>query len=527
LFCLTAAGSLLATPLFAGPAASGAATPTLHYDSVWVADSTANSVVEYAANAHGTASPIATISGINTLLDGPSAVTVGRAGNVFVANAGSNSITEYAAGASGNVAPTAVIAGPDTGLDGPSSITLAGDELWVTNPSNNLVEAFTVGSTGDEFPAASFSGSRTKLNHPVAVSIDTTELPFLYILNRPVAGAPTIDIVDPTTPGDERPLAVITSTASHPLTSASAILAEGFANLWVANGNTLTELFVLQPGGAVERRITGAATGLATPDALSHDAFGRLVVGNAGSHEVSVFAAAAHGNVAPVRTVSGVGTAAGEPAALTVFGTAPAAPTALTSSRSGREVHLHWDAPAVTGGGVVGYDLEIGQVSAGGGSFRIGVGGGSIGNAISDAPEVTTTHRLDSVKIAKGVRYAFRVYAVNAFGTSSPSSPAHAAIETKPGTPHDVRVLVHHTMMLVAWEPPAHDGGAPHVRYHVQYAKCVPGAKGCTFRTKSVVYPFAIISGLHKHTTYHVRVVARNRIGAGKPSTVKTVKIKS
>jgi|SRR5271166_1197661 len=80
-----------------------------------------------------------------------------------------------------------------------------------------------------------------------------------------------------------------------------------------ANSNALTA-YPLSAGGnlAPSRNITGAATGLGFPRRIVIDATGNLYVANApggGSpHSITVYAAAATGNVAPIRTIMGANT---------------------------------------------------------------------------------------------------------------------------------------------------------------------------------------------------------------------------
>jgi sugar lactone lactonase YvrE len=99
-----------------------------------VAYNAKQSIVVFAAGATGNASPIATIQGSNTGLDGALGLAVDAAGRLWVANATScparmdnpepsfGSITVYAPGATGNVAPVARIAGNSTRLFGPAWI---------------------------------------------------------------------------------------------------------------------------------------------------------------------------------------------------------------------------------------------------------------------------------------------------------------------------------------------------------------------------------------------------------------------
>lgn len=506
-----------ATPLISFSPATAAAA--LHYDSVWTADSAANTVSEYAASATGAATPIAVISGANTLLDAPSAVATDFHGHVFVTNAGTSTITEYAPGANGNVHPTAVIGGTKTGLDAPSSLSVAGDQLWVADPTDNLIEAFSVGTHGNELPAATFAGPKTKLNHPIAVSASSDGFE-VDALNAPAGGPSTVTSYFAVDTGNQVPITSLTISSSASIVP-TALMSVDLGEDWVVNstGNALVETIGFGGSSQRLRQIKGSATGLNHPDGISHDAFGRVIVSNAGNNTVEVFSPNAHGNVRPLRVITGVGSAAGQPSAVSVFGTPPSAPVGLTATRHGRKVTLRWHPPATTGGGIIGYDID----EETGNDFGLGgiVAAVSLGGDTATETRKTTVTR----KIRPGVRYSFRVVAVNAFGTSRESNSAHAAILTKPGAPTHVSTIVHHTAMLVTWNPPSRDGGTSHLRYHVQYGTCVPGKAGCHFKTKKSSLPFTFVVGLKKHTRYHVRVIARNSVGASKPSPVKTVKV--
>ena len=85
----------------------------------FVANTGADSVTEYAMGASGNETPVATISGSATGLDGPEGVAVDSAGHLFVANINVDSVTEYAKGATGNTAPVATISGSATRLSRP------------------------------------------------------------------------------------------------------------------------------------------------------------------------------------------------------------------------------------------------------------------------------------------------------------------------------------------------------------------------------------------------------------------------
>src|ERR1700689_5120028 len=136
-----------------GPSSVASAAPAPTFGLTWTVDSAANSLTEYAPTATGAATPIASISGADTQMSGPTSVAVGTAGNIVVANATNNSITEYAAGANGDATPIRVISGSETGLSAPSSVSLAVGQIWVTDPSTDVIEAFSAGSNGNVLPA--------------------------------------------------------------------------------------------------------------------------------------------------------------------------------------------------------------------------------------------------------------------------------------------------------------------------------------------------------------------------------------
>src|SRR2546427_70484 len=94
--------------------------------NIFVTNQGSNSITVYAAGASGNATPTATIAGGNTGLHSPAGIALDGAGNIYVTNVSlisPNSITVYAAGASGDATPTATIAGVNTGLNAPTAIT--------------------------------------------------------------------------------------------------------------------------------------------------------------------------------------------------------------------------------------------------------------------------------------------------------------------------------------------------------------------------------------------------------------------
>ncbi len=79
--------------------------------AVYVANGANSAVHAYALGATGNATPLGTLAGAATALNGTGGLALDSAGDLFVANQGASSVTAYAPQASGNVAPIATIVG--------------------------------------------------------------------------------------------------------------------------------------------------------------------------------------------------------------------------------------------------------------------------------------------------------------------------------------------------------------------------------------------------------------------------------
>lgn len=148
-----------------------------------------NSITLYAPGANGNASPIATISGPNTQLNGPLQMVVDVSGRLYVNNSANDSITVYPPGANGNVTPIATIAGSNTGLRGPQGLAIdANGTLYVSNfgvlPGNlpaNSITVYAPGASGNVAPIATIGGPNTGLRRPSAVALDASGR--IYVAN--------------------------------------------------------------------------------------------------------------------------------------------------------------------------------------------------------------------------------------------------------------------------------------------------------------------------------------------------------
>jgi hypothetical protein len=129
----------------------------------------------YSDSTSGATSPIASISGPDTGLSLPSAITVSSSGNIYVMNGGQplcnicgciangvGSITVYSPGSRGDARPIETIAGPNTGLSGPYGIALDSNDNVYVLASGELIGGFFCFSSGQQRAINTASTVRTR-----------------------------------------------------------------------------------------------------------------------------------------------------------------------------------------------------------------------------------------------------------------------------------------------------------------------------------------------------------------------------
>ena len=166
-------------------------------------------VTVYPPGANGDVAPIQTISGSNTGINAPWSVAVDSEHNIYVDNVGADSITVFAAGANGNATPIQTISGSNTGLD--YSWGIAADSaknIYVTGTRFNLLNVFAPGATGNAVPIRSISGSNTELGWPMGVAVDAKG--DAYVLNQN-----NIAVFGPTANGNVAPIRTIAGSRTR------------------------------------------------------------------------------------------------------------------------------------------------------------------------------------------------------------------------------------------------------------------------------------------------------------------------
>src|SRR6266702_3008825 len=237
--------------------------------------------------------------------EGPSVPPGGKA--LYVVNSGANSVAAYAPGANGDAAPTVVIhGGSNTGLNGPRGIALdAAGNIYVANYGVGTVTVYAPGASGNAVPTVTIGGSNTDLSYPVGIALDTTGS--IYVANY---YGSSITVYAPGASGNATPSTTIAGSNTG-LSWPWGIARDAAGNLYVVNswsssGSTSITVYAAGATGnaAPIATIAGANTGLSGPTGLAFDPAGRLYVTNdAGS--VTVYAAGASGNVAPIATIGG------------------------------------------------------------------------------------------------------------------------------------------------------------------------------------------------------------------------------
>jgi hypothetical protein len=313
-FKLQATDSTTPTPMRATAQLSIAVRPAVE-PAVYVVNGANSAVHSYALGASGNVSPLTTLTGPATGLNGTSAVTLAADGRTYVASANDSSIREYRYGATGNVAPDSVIAGADTGLASPQALVLDGQgRLYVADGVANSITVYAPGASGDARPVATLHGPDTGLRSPSAVTIDGRGN--LWVANQ---AANSLTEYPAAPNGDVAPLATIAGFATR-LNGPQGLALDSAGLLVVADtyDNSITEYQPTANGNVLPiRRIAGDATGLSFPIGVDVDAAGNLYVSNQfGGVEEFLFPA--NGNRTPLATIAGSATGLSSPGRLAV-----------------------------------------------------------------------------------------------------------------------------------------------------------------------------------------------------------------
>jgi hypothetical protein len=221
-------------------------------------------------------------------------------------------IAVFPSGAFGSMSPVRVVSGPSLGasayLTG-LAVGADGNIYVLRNGGDQPTSAVLVfGPGSDSTPVRTIMGDQTQLSYPSGLAVDAAGQ--VYVGSD---GPSAVMTFAAGADGNVAPISTLQAPQGMGGTEGVAVDASGRVYVTV----TVPPGVVVFNGGAVERTISGAATGLASPIDVAVDARGRIFVSDyatssSGSGDVRVFAPGATGDVAPeevLLNVEGIGAA--------------------------------------------------------------------------------------------------------------------------------------------------------------------------------------------------------------------------
>ncbi|HYL65699.1 MAG TPA: fibronectin type III domain-containing protein [Nitrosopumilaceae archaeon] len=191
---------------------------------------------------------------------------------------------------------------------------------------------------------------------------------------------------------------------------------------------------------------------------------------------------------------------------------APSPPTNLVANAvSSSEIDLSWAAPSNLGGLILsGYQIE-----------RSANGGISWSTIVPNTGSTATTY--SDTGLNPSTSYMYRVSAINAVGTSSPSNTASATTKAPPATaPQPPTSLtatgISSSQINLSWTAPSNNGGSAITGYKIERSTD-SGTTWSTVQSNTANTATTYSdTGLAATTTYTYRVSAINSVGTSSPS---------
>jgi NHL repeat len=280
---------------------------------LYAVNQTGNSITVYASGATGNAKPIRDISGSKTGLGGPYGVAVDGNGNTYATNVQDGGttdvITVYTAGATGDVAPIRSIIGAPYHYAKGAAIDPVNGDLYVAKANSSAVFIYAPSANGNVAPIGIIQGSQTGLDEPYGVALDASGN--VYVAN---AGNSSVTIFAAGTTGNVAPTRTISGTHTE-LAGPHQLVVDSSSNIYVANsaydsGKGSLTVYAAGANGNIApiEAIEGSKTMLDGVDGIALDGSNDIYAANGDNNSITAYAAGASGNVAPINTIDGAKT---------------------------------------------------------------------------------------------------------------------------------------------------------------------------------------------------------------------------
>jgi len=295
-------------------------------------------VTIYAAGATGNVKPIQYIHGSRTGLSSPRDIAVDATGNMYVVNGdsgiGGGLVTVFAAGATGNAKPIQTISGSNTGLSDPFGIALdpLNGDIYVTNylsgsTKSSSVTIYSPGSNGNVAPIGTIAGSDTGLFGSGGLALDPSGN--IYVPNIGYTWSLTVYATGST--GNVAPMQTISGNKTKLEGGPEQLALDLSLNIYAANynggplgGGSVTVYAAGATGNVAPiQYITGKRTKMSGVTGIAVDGSDNIYVASENGatpygSTVTVYAAGATGNVKPINTIKGTRTRLAEPQGIAI-----------------------------------------------------------------------------------------------------------------------------------------------------------------------------------------------------------------
>ena len=275
-----------------------------------VLNASGTSLVSFPLGANGDVAPTGTISGNLTGLANAGGLAIDAQHALYVTTP--LAIFVFAPGSNGNVAPSRTIAGPSAlpSTDTFASIAVAPDgtiyaaSQATASPQNPKILVFAPNANGNVAPVRTITGPTTTMQAVLSVSWFFTTIAVADATQHVLFFSPNAD-------GDVAPKRILNDGAG--IVTGSSF--NGVGALYLSRYEFSTSTVLAYIAGAMNNAtpllaIAGPTTKITAADGVATDEASNVYVTNAdpGGASVLVFDAAATGDVAPIRTISGSST---------------------------------------------------------------------------------------------------------------------------------------------------------------------------------------------------------------------------